>query len=183
MKQEKDMNSLCIKKGDVFGSTNPMALGKGINAVQRFWSKDAESKYSHSGLICDNNCNTIESLWTVKSLDFYQAYNGDNVIIARYIGKPWHSIDDSIELIRTLHFGNIYPFWRIFMHIIPPLAKVGVFNRLVCSELCAKYLYYLGARHSQYKGTNPDTLADEWRKWKDFEVIFEGKLIKENEKN
>ena len=165
-----------IIQGDVFCSTNPMSLGKAINTIQWIWSKDGESTYSHAGIFRDNNANTLESLWTVKSQNFFEAYKDDKVIIARYIGYCDAPIPTVIARIEKEHLGNIYPFWRIFLHIIPPLSKIGVFNRLVCSELCAKYLYYLGARHSQYNSTNPDTLADEWRRWKDMEVVYEGIL-------
>jgi hypothetical protein len=75
------------------------------------------------------------------------------------------------------HLGQIYPAWRIPLHIIPPLAKYLASERwLVCSELVAKYLFILDARHAQYMGTNPDTLADEWRHWRNFKIIYEGVL-------
>ena len=40
-----------IQLGDVFATENPMALGKAINAVQTFTSKDNASRYSHTGVL------------------------------------------------------------------------------------------------------------------------------------
>jgi len=152
-----------------------MWLGKAINAIQWFWSEDGEAKYSHAGMILDNRGTTFEALWTVSSRNIFSAYAGENVIIARPRCDS-AAIDKALDAIITEHKGQWYPGWRLFMHLIPPASKITFFDRLVCSELCAKYLYLAGARHDQYTGTNPDTLADEWREWKHFDVVFEGKL-------
>jgi hypothetical protein len=164
-----------VQRGDVFCSTNPMWLGRAINAIQWFWSEDGESKYSHSGIICNATGTTFEALWTVRSRNFFEAYTDDNVIIARPVCPEVKKLDALDKIIRT-HRGQWYPFWRLGMHLFPPLAKVAIMDRLVCSELVAEYLFLAGVRHDQYKGTNPDQLADEWREWKRFNVIFEGRL-------
>jgi len=164
-----------IPKGAVFGSSNPMMLGRAINGLQLFWSKDGESTYSHTGMFIDDKGTTLESLWTVRSQDFFSAYKGDNVIIAVPDAERF-VVDSAVAQIVLQHKGQIYPAWRLLFHLFPPLAKVAPLDRLVCSELVAKYEYYAGVRHRMYKGTNPDTLADEWRRWKDFTVLFEGTL-------
>lgn len=166
---------LDIPKGAVFGAENPMMLGKAINALQWIWAKDGESTYSHSGIFQDGNGTTLESLWTVKSQNFFEVYKGKQVIIAVPKCRE-ESIASALERIKQEHEGQVYPFWRLVLHIIPPFAKIAWFDRLVCSELTAKYEYYAGVRHRMYKGTNPDTLADEWRRWTDFTVLFEGIL-------
>lgn len=161
-----------IPKGCVFGSSNPMWLGRAINAIQWLWSKDSESRYSHTGLFIDNEGTTFESLSTARSQDFYKAYKDDKVIIARPLCDEKVIDLALIEILK--HKGQFYPYWRLIFHIIPPVAKVGVLDRLVCSELVAKYEWLLGVRHGQYRSTNPDSLVDEWIRWKAFEIIFEG---------
>jgi hypothetical protein len=155
--KDKIMENLFIPKGSVFGSTNPMWLGKAINNLQWLWSKDSESKYSHSGMFIDDKGTTSECLWTVKSQDFFNAYKGDNVIIAKPLDIDKDVIDKSIKSILDIHQGQLYPSWRLLLHIIPPLSKYSPFERLVCSEYVAKYLWLIGARHKQYKSRNPDT--------------------------
>lgn len=167
-----------LEKGMVFGTANPMALGRGINVIQNFWSRDGESTYSHSGIIKNDQGDTFEALWTVKSVNLLKVYAGKNVIIAKPLVPPT-IINAGLERIIKEHEGQFYPFWRLGMHIIPPLAKIALFDRLVCSEIVAQYEYYIGARHEQYKGTSPDTLADEWVNWKNFEIVFQG-ILKED---
>lgn len=158
-----------------------MALGVAINGFQKIWSRDNKSEYSHAGIITSVKGETFEALYTIKSQNLFEAYAGTGVLIARYTGLPWNEgyrINAAISEIKERHEGQWYPFWRLPFQIIPPLAKYlswgGKF--VVCSELVAEYLHLVGARHAQYTGTNPDTLSDEWHRWKNFEIIFEGIL-------
>jgi hypothetical protein len=169
------MKKIELIAGDVFCSSNPMWLGRAINAIQWFWSKDGESKYSHAGIILDGSGTTLEALWTVSGRNIFDACKNDNLIIARP-DCPRPAKESALDQIMLRHSGQWYPFWRLLFHLIPPMAKVALFDRLVCSELTAQYLFFAGVRHKQYKGTNPDMLADEWRRWKNFDVILEGML-------
>jgi hypothetical protein len=172
----KENQKVIVKAGDVFAGRNPMALGRAINAIQWFWSSDGESKYSHAGIIIDDFGTTLEALWTVKSRNIFEAYKNEQVIIARPLCDNFLK-EKAIERIKYEHFGQWYPFWRLPMHMFPPIAKIEAFGKLVCSELTAKYLWYTTCWGKQYKGVNPDTLADRWRDGDNFEVIFEGILL------
>ena len=170
-----------LKPGDFFTTRNPMALGVAINGFQKVWSRDNKSEYSHAGIITNATGDTFEALYTIKSQNLFSAYAGAQVLIARYTAFP-RTLDFKITValykIRKRHAGQVYPYWRLPFQIIPPLAKYlswgGKF--VVCSELVAEYLHMIGARHGQYTGTNPDTLADEWHHWKNYEIVFEGTL-------
>ncbi len=165
-----------IRPGDVFATRNPMCLGRMINAVQRFWSRDGKSKYSHAGIIVNEEGETFEALWKIQRSDLYK-YTGEEIIFARCIEVPSQEIDLALKRLIVQHTGQRYPWWRIPMHLFPPLAKLSIIKRPVCSELVAKYEHLLGIRHGQWAGTNPDTLSDEWIRWKWFEVLGEGSLI------
>ena len=168
-------NNLTIPKGSVFCSKNPMWLGRAINAVQWFWSKDSESTYSHAGIIIDHNHTTLESLWTVKSQNLLKAYKNDKILIA----KPQttsSSINIAVQIMINAYKGKFYPLWRLPLFLFPPSAKINLTKHLTCSELTAHYLNLCGIRHSQFAGTNPDNLADELKHWKEYEIIFEGIL-------
>lgn len=170
-----------VLKGDVFGTENPTMLGGAINAIQKWNSRDNESKYSHSGVLINSQGDTIEALWTVKNQNLFTDYAGKNVIVARWMPMTENAWERCYLMLMG-HFGDKYPLWRLPLHILPPLAKYLSFTGMpVCSELVAKYLACLGARGRWWTGTCPDTLADEWRRWKGYEIIFEGTLPEKGE--
>jgi len=169
------MEQIKVMPGDVFATANPMALGKAINFMQRLWSHDFDSKYSHTGIIQAEDGTTFEALWTIREGNLFADYLGKQAIIARCEASPEKKVKE-LENLKAYHLGQWYPFWRLFMHVLPPLAKISIFKRPVCSELTARYLHFLGVRHGQWAGTNPDTLVDEWRNWRSFEIIYEGKI-------
>ena len=166
-----------LKPGDVFGTRNPMALGRAINGIQYFWSKDGESTYSHSGIIESVLGDTYEALWTIKKSNI-DKYCNKQIIIARYPSLDPNDILLAMRDLKKRHDKQWYPAWRLPLHIIPPLAKFLSWKGkwVVCSELVAEYEHLLGLRHDQYVGTTPDILADEWRRWQGWEVVGEGML-------
>lgn len=166
---------LQLKAGDVVCTRNPMWLGRAITAAEKFWSTDCEAKYSHA-LVMLNATNTFEALWTNRSQDFFRAYAGENVLIARPIAPADLQIQIALNKIYHDHAGKMYPFWRLFAFLLPPLAKINFSDRPVCSEMVAEYLQLVSVRPHPWKGVNPDTLADEFRDGRAYEVIFEGRL-------
>jgi len=170
-----------VRPGDVFVSDHPQGLGKFINPVQKFWSSDDDSDYGHAGIIQNHLGLTLEALWQVDEKNLFQYYAGAEVLIARPNKASEAKKKLVIEKLRREHLGQSYPWWRLPLHLIPPLAKNISANGkfLVCSELVGKYLWMTGHRHKQYLGANPDTLADEWIRWRNMDIIFEGKLDKD----
>lgn len=167
-----------LKRGDVFCVSGNMGwLSNVIRVVQRFWSTDNAAEYSHAGIIISESGETLEALWTV-TMSSLTACKGKHVIIARPVltlqGTPVTNVEGAIEQAFT-HLGCGYPVWRLVLNLIPPLGKyVSSGKFLVCSELQAFYLYHCAVRPRPYTGVNPDTLADEYRRWKAYDVIFEG---------
>lgn len=166
-----------LRCGDVFVSRNPWRIGRMINAVQRFWSLDGRSEFSHAGIITSVDGATLEALATVSCGNLLRDYAGQRVMIARP-HAPRDVKKLALVTIRAKHLGQIYPGWRLLFHLVPPLARTisagGMF--LVCSELVAKYLYFAGVRDRPYTGINPDTLADEWREHRGYNILFTGEL-------
>lgn len=162
--------------GDVFGVRSPGVLGKGIRFVEWVQSPDWEATYNHSGIILDEQGRTFEALWRIREASLKE-YEGRQVIIARYLGRTERRVEMALAAIRAKYAGRGYPFWRIGLYLIPYMAKFASTGKYgVCSEVTAEYLYFLGARHKHWPGANPDMLADEWRRWQVYEVIFEGRL-------
>lgn len=166
-------NVALLKPGDCFCTRNPMMLGRAINAVQKFWSKDNESTYSHSGFMI-NSGESFEALWTNKRQAFYKAYKGRKVLIARHKGmNPGRLMEGWIGVQK--HEGKFYAGHRLFLFILPCMAKISAFGLGVCSELTMKFLYKAGLSGT-WAGWNPDDVADMLRRGKAWDVIFEGKL-------
>ena len=163
-----------MKKGDIFCTRNPMALGRAINGMQLFWSTDNESTYSHSGIIISDEGATFESLWTIKKANI-DKYRGMRVLIGRHVKMTPESFKLGWDVVKR-HEGQLYPFHRLILHIIPPMAKYLSTGRFpVCSELVAKFLCGCGFMRT-WKGKNPDHIADMIRKWDDYDVVHEGDL-------
>lgn len=163
-----------LQPGDVFLTSNPMALSRAINWAQRIWNKDSKSKYSHAGILTDANGATFEAIWTVKSQNLFDAYEGDQVLIARHESMAHERFLEGFNPLYKEQNGKIYPFYRLIFHIIPPLAKLSI-GKLVCSELVAKFLKNVGLM-DYYNGCNPDNLHDVVRWHKGWKIIFEGIL-------
>jgi hypothetical protein len=152
-----------------------MLLGRIINAFQKFWSKDNESKYSHSGFMLDSQT-SFEALWMNKKQDFFKAYGGRNVLIGRNkkmtpirFREGWRGIKH--------HEGKPYAGHRLFFFMIPFVAKYCNLGLAVCSELTMKFLFKTGLA-GMWQGWNPDDVADMIRKWKNWDIVFEGRLPK-----
>lgn len=163
-----------LKSGDVFCTTSNHWLSKSIRSVSKFWSTDGQVKYSHGGIILDSDGTTIEALNSgVKKQNFFEAYKGCPVLVARPMTTTPHALECALKCIVLEHLGKAYPWWRIGMHIFGPLSKIGATDYLVCTELQAKYLWLAGLSEPQYRGKTPDTMADRFINWKCFDVIAE----------
>jgi len=169
-----DPQTIKINPGDIFLTKNPMWLGKAINAMQRVWSKDSRSMYSHAGILINDTGRTYESLWTVKSQPLFKAYAGKEILIARHQDMIPGLFMKSFAHIKKCHDGSFYPFYRLIFHLIPPLAKLSLGN-VVCSELVALFLQQAGIM-DYHNGATPDNIHDMVKKHRGWEIVFEGKI-------
>lgn len=172
-----------LQVGDVFCIRGKGAIAATIRAAEWLLSKDNEAVYGHAGIITSTDGDTLEALLTVRN-DNLKRCIGQQVLIAR----PTHtrrmqkvispaSKEIAIKLVSNRHLGRLYPVWRLPLHFIPWVAKLGATGEwLVCSELVAYYLSLMEAIGPTYAGINPDDLADIYRCWRNFDVKFEGIL-------
>jgi hypothetical protein len=180
------MEKINLKLGDTFETKNPMALGFMINGVQFLHSKDNKADKSHSGIIINANGDTFEAGIKVPG-KFFHVYGSRNIYkdlgpnasikIWRYTGPCKMPMKEAIDFLRAKYEGRIYPYWRLPLFIIPWIPKFVHFtDKPVCSESKSMYYQLIGARDYTPWGVNPDTLDDEQREWRDYELVFEGKL-------
>jgi len=193
-----------VKAWDLFASSNPQSLGTAICAIERFWAPDGRAEFGHTGIVTNADGDTFEALWRIKRQNLFEAYAGQKVLIARWVGLPEHGIPGMTDELGQMammeieksYEGHRYPGWRLALHLVPPMAKYisykGRFG--VCSEITAKFLYNchlaltdLGhfamcpngrywPRHDRWLGTNPDRLADEWGRWQGYRIVHYGAL-------
>ena len=165
---------LYLKPGDIFCTRNPMLLGRVINFVQKFFSADNESRYSHSGIVCNSDGTTFESLSTIR-FSKLDAYVGKQIIIGRHERMTLKTFNSGMKAVKK-HVGQIYPYHRLFLHLFRPAAKyISTGGFPLCSELVCKFLY--SAKFvDAWKGKNPDDVADMIRRWKEWEIVYEGIL-------
>lgn len=174
---------LILQRGDVFVCEGNMGVvSAAIRGAQKILSRDNRADYGHAGIVTSATGTTLEALWTVRSghLDHYA---GQRILIARparSLYRPQVDItlrtrDLAIDQIERQYLGRVYPLWRLPLHLVPWAAKYASTGRwLVCSELVAKYLVLIAARDTVYAGISPDTLADEWVCFRNFDVLYEG---------
>lgn len=162
-----------LKPGDIFLTANPMWMGRIINFVQKFTSKDSQSVYSHAGIILNSQGRTFEALWTNKNQDLFKAYCGKKILIGRHAGMTHNKFVKGWQGIKH-HKGKFYAGHRLlFFLFCPPLAKYFSLGLGVCSELTMKFLYRAGLAEA-WKGWNPDDIDDMIHHYREYEIIYEG---------
>lgn len=169
-----------MRRGDFFCSANiggkSSFLSRNITRAERWWAKDNEASYGHSGIILNDSGDTMEALLTIKRQNIFADYMDTRVLIGRHIGMNKLRFERAYAAIRNYE-GRLYPGWRLaFFLFCPPLAKFIHFAGMpVCSEF-AGYFGHLAEleEFNTYWGLNPDDLADMIRKWDCFAVVFEG---------
>jgi hypothetical protein len=175
------MDAPNLHPGDVLCVAGGMAVvSAGIRLVERFWSKDSEASYGHSAIVGTEGGTLLDTLWRVRWTHISR-YAGQPMIIARPVKTlRGIAITDAaktcaLKMVSADGHGRCYPVHRLLLHLVPPLAKYWSNGRqMVCSERTAKYLCLIGAMDEPWAGITPDDLADRWRCWSNFTVIFEG---------
>ena len=166
---------IALQPGDVFATRNPQGLGKAICLAESIKSEDGEATYGHTGIIIDSSGTTFEALWTIKRQNLFEAYAGNQVLIARWTGMTLQAFQKGFDAVKVQE-GRTYPFYRLLLHLVG-LGKIHIENQEVCSEITEHFLIAAGAitlGGCNWYGLTPDNLADEWRISKYFDVLWEG---------
>ena len=170
-----------LRPGDVLCVRGDMpVVSAGIRFVEWILSKDNEATYGHTAIVGTEGGTLLDTLWRVRWTHISR-YAGQQMIIARPTRTlRGIAITDaarrvSLNMVSADSHGRLYPVHRLALHLLPPLAKYCSNGRqMVCSERTAKYLCLIGAMAEPWAGITPDDLADRWRRWSNFDVIFEG---------
>jgi len=174
-----------VRAGDFVCTRNPSpVLRWPINRVQAFWELDGRAEYSHALRIINDNGMTFEAgirvpgkrLHVIGTQDFYRAYAGSKVIIARHEAFDYERFADRFPAFFEQYCGRIYPYHRLVLMVFPQLMKyLNIHDFGVCSELVAKQLFAEGLM-THWKGVYPAWLADMAKHYKQWRVVYEGVL-------
>jgi len=164
---------ISVEPGDIFLTNRGGFVSNCIIKVTKFWSLDADAKYSHAGIVVGYGGETFESRWIMGRYNLSE-FSDVPIVIARHQLMDADKFERGMEQV-IRYEGTHYPVWRIPFHIIPPLArKWSTGNYLVCSETVSKFLWgcdLLG--EEQYKGWTPDNLDDMIHHWRHWRIIKE----------
>ena len=167
-----------LRQGDVFATKNPQSLGKIITCMEAFRSESGCAEYSHAGIIQDLTGKTLEAVWHIEEQNFFEVYKDQKVIIARWTGMTPETYKKGFDSVKS-EIGMVYPYSRLFFHLIGLARWIHLGKDTVCSELAEKFLINAGAimiAGKNWWGLTPQELVDEWRVSKYFDVIYEGKI-------
>jgi len=174
------MYPFILNPGDSFLVLSPGLVSRIINAIQRFWARDGQSRYTHGGIITDCDGSTFETTRRAGvNCGSLSDYAGKPMLIARHDSIDLNVFLAAFDNIQR-HKGDEFPLYRLFFHLFPPLSRIRGFRGAVCSELVAKFFYFAGI-FDYWIGVTPDDLSDNFHHWKGFKIVFEG-LLPEKEK-
>jgi hypothetical protein len=173
------VSSLWVLPGDLF-LVQAKLMGPAIRLVESFWAKDGEAKYSHAGLIVNPDGTTLEALETVRNQNIFDDYAGREIFIGRHTLMTPILFEAGMKFIEKKK-GDIYPVWRLFLHLIKPLARyISIGGFTACSELNMMFYYGCGL-YDRWKGMNPDDIHDMVRDEKYWTIVYEGKVPEKGE--
>ena len=159
-----------LQPGDIFLTRSSNIVSKAINVIQGWWSLDGKSEYTHCGIIIDDTGKTFEAKFSGVNYASLDDIKDQPLLIARhqFMEMPFVFVKAFDRL--RYHTGMMYPFHRLFLHIIPPLAKIFAKKQAVCSELVGQLLYHAEFLH-YWKGINPDDLHDIFINWEYYDIV------------
>lgn len=147
----------------------------GIRQAQSFNDVDGKAKYTHSFIITNQRGRTFEALWTYKHQNIFSAYKGMEVLIGRHRQMTYlkavlmhHEMKENFE-------GRTYPAWKLPLFLLSPRLMKYLPSKPVCSELCFWGLQQV-CLAKFWKGVTPSFIEDAIRRWRDFQIIYEGKI-------
>lgn len=163
-----------IRPGDYFCVQTSGIISRMILWFQKLKALDHESTYNHAGIIVNSDGTTFESLAKIAHYGL-QGYVGHKVIIGRHCKMNVPTFLRGYHVIKKFD-GYRYPAWRLLWHAFGLANVIDVIRVPVCSELVIEHARAAGLVEYDGYGWSPDNLADEMRRSKYFDIVYEGVL-------
>jgi len=176
---------MILKPGDIFCVTYDPAkdeegpsllqtvLSFGIQGIETFNDIDGKAQMTHCGMIVSPVGKTFEALWTYRSQNIYQAYGGQPILIGRHRKMSQAKAHMACYYANERFGGEKYPAWKLPLFAIAPRLIKYLPGKPVCSELVFWSLCRVGLI-DHWKGVTPSYVADAIRRWREFQVVYEG---------
>ncbi len=148
-------------------------LSMGIRWVQCFNDVDGKARLTHSFVITTDAGDTFEALWRYREQNIYDAYAGQEVLIGRHKGMTREKFYAAHLSIAKKYYGLRYPAWKLPLFFLMPRLLKWLPGKPVCSEKTFRYPYHAGLV-DHWRGVTPSYVADAIRRWRDFEVVYQG---------
>jgi hypothetical protein len=176
-----DREPVDLRRGDVFVVESNDFLARMICRAERAKDVCADARYNHAGIIYaapeyvfpPGGAMTFEALWRVR-VGQLNDYAGRHILIARYVDSTCSDIEAGFRHVLKRE-GERYPVLRLLLHLANA-ARLVHFNKVVCSELVAEFIYHATglAEFKDEYGYDPAQLADIFERWRQFEIVYKG---------
>jgi hypothetical protein len=150
-----------------------LLLSCGIRWAQCFNDVDGSAMLTHSFMATHKNGTTWEALWLYRGQSIFDAYAGRQVLIGRHKKMTKDKFHEAFRQQAGTYYGLRYPAWKIPMFFIAPRLIKYLPGKPVCSELVFQFLYLAGLV-DHWRGVTPSYVSDAIRRWRDFEVVYDG---------
>ncbi|HNS53325.1 MAG TPA: hypothetical protein PKH25_00950 [Syntrophales bacterium] len=161
-----------LRPGDYFCVRTGSWVAGAILAAQKLKALDRESTYNHAGIVVASDGTTFESLRRIAHYDI-NAYTGCRILVARHRDMTMPAFMRGYHAVKKWD-GRVYPFWRLALHAVGLAKFLHVAEIPVCSELVVEHCHHAGLCDYRGYGWNPDNLADKFRNYKCYDVLYEG---------
>ena len=163
---------MIYQPGDIFCTCAPNFASRMIVKATAWWSIDCRAEYSHAGVITSADGETFESRLGGVGKYNISDFAGMPLLVGRHKDMTPERYERAMTPIIEKYDGRAYPWWRIPLHLIPPIARrVGKGDYFVCSEVVTKLLRDSGL-YPFARGWNPDNLADMIVYWRGWSIII-----------
>jgi len=171
--------------GDYWCVNSKSFMTAPIIAMEKRMSLDHAAEYNHAGILVKPPADpekdwgtTYEALRTIGHFHLRQ-YEGCKIIIARHTGMTPEKFQKGYK--EVLRWNNYaYPAWRLLLYSIGLAKYLHGIGIPICSELVAEHCFHSDLSVADGYGWTPDALADKFKQYRCYDVVFEGELTKEN---
>ncbi|MBV6342819.1 hypothetical protein [Candidatus Magnetobacterium casense] len=153
-------------------------LGASIRALEAYWAPDGYAEYNHAGFFfC--TCHDGAVACSIEALPegifgrrWPDEFMGEQILIARHEAMDEFRFWQGFGRVE-MEIGEKYPFHRLLLHALGPLAEINIMDMNVCSEIVQMFCFFSGLTRDR-RGWNPDSCHEWLKQNRRIDYVFEG---------